>query len=59
MLDNISLLNMKTPFAMIVGQFDFHDAYAEHDRLHPSNGGIGTAFGERAYVARKGAGHLA
>ncbi|PYI17225.1 N-alkane-inducible cytochrome P450 [Aspergillus violaceofuscus CBS 115571] len=56
---NISLLGVKATLAMIVRQFDFHDAYAEYDNLHPSNGGIRTVFEERAYMIQKGAGHPA
>jgi cytochrome P450 len=56
---NISLLGVKATLAMVVRQFDFHDAYAEYDRLHPSDGSIRTVFGERAYMIQKGAGHPA
>ncbi|KAF7618979.1 cytochrome P450 monooxygenase [Aspergillus flavus] len=55
---NISLLGIKASLAMLVRQFDFHDAYAEYDRLHPSTG-LKTMFGERAYMIQKGAGHPA
>ncbi|KAJ5660689.1 uncharacterized protein N7484_000061 [Penicillium longicatenatum] len=55
---NLSLLGIITTLAMVVRQFDFHDAYAEYDGLNPSDG-IKTMFGERAYMIQKGSGHPA
>jgi len=55
---NLSLLGIKATLAMVVRQFDFHDAYAEYDFLNPS-AGIKTMFGERAYMIQKGSGHPA
>ena len=57
---NISLMAVKATLAMVVRQFDFHDAYDEYDALNPSVGnGIKTLFGERCYMIQKGAGHPA
>ncbi|KAJ5626642.1 hypothetical protein N7528_004069 [Penicillium herquei] len=57
---NISTMAVKTTLAMIVRQFDFHDAYAELDTLNPPKANeIKTMFGERAYMIQKGAGHPA
>ncbi|QKX58988.1 uncharacterized protein TRUGW13939_06116 [Talaromyces rugulosus] len=55
---NIALLDAKTTLVMTVREFDFHDQYAEWDRLHPPRG-PNTMFGERAYLIQKGSGHPA
>ncbi|CRG90420.1 putative sterigmatocystin biosynthesis P450 monooxygenase stcS [Talaromyces islandicus] len=55
---NIALLDVKVTLVMTVREFDFHDQYAEWDRLHPSRG-PNTMFGERAYLVQKGSGHPA
>ncbi|KAJ5647168.1 hypothetical protein N7490_003540 [Penicillium lividum] len=55
---NISLMGIKATLAMVVRQFDFHDAYAEYDSLNPSTGKK-TMFGERVYMIQKGSGHPA
>ncbi|KAJ5114158.1 hypothetical protein N7456_002692 [Penicillium angulare] len=55
---SMSLMGIRATLAVVVRQFDFHDQYAEYDRLDPSTG-INEMFGERAYMIQKGAGHPA
>ncbi|KAJ5721974.1 hypothetical protein N7488_000009 [Penicillium malachiteum] len=57
---NISMMAVKATVAMVVRQFDFQDAYAEYDVIHPlKKNEIKTIFNERAYMIQKGGGHPA
>lgn len=49
-------LDISTLLVMTVREFDFTDAYAEWDRLHPTKG-IRHVDGERAYQVAKGGAH--
>ncbi|KAJ5709516.1 hypothetical protein N7493_009807 [Penicillium malachiteum] len=57
---NISLMAVKATLALVVRQFDFHDAYAEYDAIHPlKKNEINTLFNERAFMIQKGVVHPA
>ncbi|KAJ6023974.1 hypothetical protein N7540_004771 [Penicillium herquei] len=55
---NISLMGVKASLAMVLREFDFHDAYAEYDALNASSG-LKTMFDDRVYMIQKGSGHPA